>query len=209
MQCSLIEVLHLAEPCLILVFRGTDEFRDWLTNIETYQTHSRYGEGRVHKGFQRALDYVWSFLVDHLKAFNGPLFYTGHSLGAALATLALVRYPANALYTFGSPRVGDQAFVDSLKEQRVYRVVNNKDIVTMVPPSVQQIQYRHVGDLYYFLSNGRMFINPIKSNVKQEKNLLQNSIKIIGNKKYWFDPPTCLADHSPVNYVVQLIQFID
>jgi len=67
---------------------------------------------------------------------------TGHSLGAALATYyaaenALVHKVQNpALYTFASPKVGDQTFVDAFNRLCLtsWRVVNKQDIVPLLPP---------------------------------------------------------------------------
>jgi len=43
---------------------------------------------------------------------NLPWWFHRHSLGAALATLAARRFGhAHGLYTYGSPKVGDAAFV--------------------------------------------------------------------------------------------------
>lgn len=70
------------------------------------------------------------------------LYIAGHSLGAALTTLALPDIEANlkrkvsALYTYGSPRVGNDAFVKAFNGsfgQRSFRVVNTSDIVTSIP----------------------------------------------------------------------------
>jgi hypothetical protein len=67
---------------------------------------------------------------------------TGHSLGAALATYyaaenALVHKIQNpALYTFASPKVGDQTFVGAFNQLGLtsWRVVNKQDIVPHLPP---------------------------------------------------------------------------
>ena len=67
--------------------------------------------GRVHCGFQEAVDAVAEPLVGILKQqVLKPLFITGHSLGAAMAFLFAARllrtktYTVRGLYTFGSPR---------------------------------------------------------------------------------------------------------
>lgn len=76
---------------------------------------------------------------------DGPprrkLYITGHSLGAGLATIAAFNLAREgvkpeAVYTVGSPRVGDPAFrdeYDTLLKERTFRHVNYSDIVTRVP----------------------------------------------------------------------------
>ena len=50
-----------------------------------------------------------------IAADRAPVYFTGHSLGAALATIAVTRYQGApcGLYTYGSPRVADDLFVTS------------------------------------------------------------------------------------------------
>jgi triacylglycerol lipase len=161
---------------LILVFRGTEIklrpnetnpikgllaiLADVLTdfNAEPVPWKGSADNGKVHKGFKKALDEVWSNgLYDYLKnkERDGLSFwFTGHSLGAALATLAWKRYCLGGnvpgLYTFGSPRVGDTVFGNGF-EGKTYRFVNNEDIVTHVPLAGP---YHHVGCLKYINAAG-------------------------------------------------------
>ena len=81
---------------------------------------------------------------------------TGHSLGAALATLCAARIDAHELYTFGSPRVGNRDFVKELIKDGIkhYRFVNNNDIVTKVPFAL--MMYKHCGELCYINYHGNI-----------------------------------------------------
>ena len=72
---------------------------------------------------------------------------TGHSLGAAMATLMAARHPQAELVTFGSPRVGDEAFAAQFEDRDVRRYVDCNDVVTMVPPGL--IGYVHAGEMHY------------------------------------------------------------
>ena len=78
------------------------------------------------------------------------LYITGHSLGAAMATIACSRMEefttVEQLTTFGSPRVGTRKFVKAL-ETTHYRYVNNNDIVTKVPLWI--MGYKHHGHQQY------------------------------------------------------------
>ncbi len=67
-----------------------------------------------------------------------------------MATIAATRYPlAEAVYTFGSPRVGGKVFVDTCQVKH-YRFVNNNDLVPKVPPAILGV--KHDGFEMYFNS---------------------------------------------------------
>jgi Lipase (class 3) len=72
------------------------------------------------------------------------IYVTGHSLGGALATLAIPDILTNTqfrnpekitLYTFASPRCGDSTFAEKFKEKGVkhWRIANTEDFVTTLP----------------------------------------------------------------------------
>ena len=85
-----------------------------------------------------ALEEVWSDLLPYITQLDRSgckLWITGHSLGAALATLCASRYGnVQGVYTFGSPRVGNNGFKEKL-QVKIYRVVNNDDIVARARPN--------------------------------------------------------------------------
>jgi hypothetical protein len=118
-----------------VIFRGTEhlDFDDLRTDISIILDRDSRA-GSVHRGFAEALDLVWSEIAAILAAGGDrPVRFAGHSLGAALATLAASRHGAGALYTFGSPRAGDADFRDAFPVP-AFRVVNVADIVCRVPP---------------------------------------------------------------------------
>lgn len=151
----------------IIAFRGSEIWKrgepfdprrilaDFTTDIDLQRTEW-YRGGRVHRGFKTALDLVWDELkseVETLQARGLKLWITGHSLGAALAVLAGDWLPeVQGVYTFGSPRVGDNQFQAAFRP-RTYRIVNNRDIVTRVPPKGL---FRHVGERISIDSQGRV-----------------------------------------------------
>ncbi|GAO36443.1 hypothetical protein SCT_1850 [Sulfuricella sp. T08] len=164
-------------PFSVLVFRGTEQnIKDYLTDLEIGKLSLVKNQKDAHAGFTEALDSVWSEIDGVLAQYNCPVFYTGHSLGAALATLAAARHAPSAVYTFGSPRVGNQAFIASLCNVPIYRIVDDEDVVTTVPS--ESLGFRHVG-------TELLLIGP-----RHEFSLNQV-----------FTPPKPLADHAPVNYV--------
>ncbi len=159
------------EKDLIYVFRGTEptKLSDIEADIKFWKTGSET-VGKVHRGFKEALDLIWEELELHhdnnkliplhygykllfSKQKLRNVFFTGHSLGAALATLAAARL-GNELtqgYTYGSPRVGDKNFVMAFNPE-FFRFRNNNDIVTRHP--MELIGFKHIGLLNYFDNNG-------------------------------------------------------
>lgn len=140
----------------VLAFRGTEvkKKKDVATDLKAAQISVI--EGGVHKGFRDAYESVREEIEKSITGLNKkvPLYITGHSLGAALATVATqeldkkdaYRDRIAACYTFGSPRVGNATYDRNFKAP-IYRMVNTTDIVTVIP--LLAMGYIHIGDIRY------------------------------------------------------------
>jgi Lipase (class 3) len=187
----------------VVGFRGTDKDdpTDLLDDTEAKLVNWS-GKGKVFDGFRDALAEVQQKLFPAVQALDCRVLFTGHSLGAALATLlASVKAPS-ALYTIGSPRVGDEDFVASLARVNSFRYVDCCDIVTEMPPAL--FGYAHTGDPYYIDRNRNLSKNPIDDFISADRlraradYLLQYAWKS-GNVAV-----RDLADHAPINYVTAI-----
>ena len=124
----------------VLAFRGTEptSIKDIKADMRATTMQCESG-GKIHTGFNNAFAEVHIELQKYLDSLEEekPLFITGHSLGGALATVATKKlthkYGIAGCYTYGSPRVGDEEWMDSIKTP-IYRLVNSADPVTMLPP---------------------------------------------------------------------------
>ncbi|MFB9907052.1 lipase family protein [Allokutzneria oryzae] len=157
-----------SDKMIVVAFRGTEplRIRDWLSDVNTPPWPGPGGNGLVHYGFGQALESVFSDVKDAIDTFrdNGQtLWFTGHSLGGALAMLAGAslyfedpRLLADGVYTYGQPRTCDRVLAGAYDEafvKRMHRYVNNNDIVPQVPP---QPLYHHVDALHYIDSTGKI-----------------------------------------------------
>ena len=186
----------------VLTFRGTEpNLKNWETDLTT-ELVPWSGGGRVHRGFAEALSTVWDSVLADLKTVTGRCLYTGHSLGAGLATLAASRRTPDALITFGSPRVGDDAFAHSPGRSNHHRYANCCDVVTRVP--LEAMGYRHTGTLVYLDRDGRSVAAPTESLILDDQRHAR-----LGYLSRWAWRPGTMwtrdaADHAPVNYVSAL-----
>jgi len=116
--------------------------------------------GNVHSGFNKEVDDLWPLLEELLRGCEQPVWFCGHSLGAAMATICAYRCQTSAvvkdpqeLHTFGSPRVGCKKYVRHATVHH-YRWVHNNDVVTRVPPV--WLGYRHCGNEIYMNRYGQI-----------------------------------------------------
>jgi triacylglycerol lipase len=149
---------------LIIVCRGTqpNQWSDISADLSIDRVKPHNGGGKVHVGFKSYADKLWEPIVNAVvgaKAARKKIWITGHSLGAAMATLIARRCALEpklqtpcALFTYGSPRVGDKTYVEELdKLIPHHRWVNDGDIVTKVPlPPF----YSHCGTMHHIDGNG-------------------------------------------------------
>lgn len=179
----------------VLCFRGTepDEFSDILADLNAIPDRAEL-DGYVHDGFQDELEKLWTDVEAHVtrNLKNRKLFICGHSLGGAMATVCASRLvdQIDALYTYGSPRVGSHSFVEALKIIH-YRHVNNNDIVPCVPPYPL---YSHHGILRYI--NRHRKIVPL-TRWQRFKD------KVLGRLESWmgYKPFDGVSDHAMDAYV--------
>ena len=145
----------------VVVCRGTEpnEWNDVKADVNAVAVLAET-IGRVHSGFKREVDDLWPIIEEALADNEQPLWFAGHSLGGAMATICAGRCKVSkiasspeGLFTFGSPRVGDRAYVDYCRLAH-FRWVNNNDIVTRVPPT--WLGYRHGGREMYIDCKGRV-----------------------------------------------------
>ena len=198
---------------LAVAFRGTerDELEDVVTDLSFWPTESEYG-GRVHKGFKVALDRVWPELSEYLLQMQGigggrrSNWFTGHSLGGALAALAARRFgPVRSVTTFGAPRVGNMRFRRHYPIQ-AFRFVNNNDIVPLLPP---WFFYKHIGRLKYIDSHHRIqdragFLRRIQDGVRGSYCHVDRLFRRLGRKAISQVLLDHLLDHAPIFYVTHI-----
>jgi triacylglycerol lipase len=225
-----------ARDFAVLAFRGTekDDWTDLAADLATWpvavdRSEVNVGDAQktmfhlpsaagvfdhakpaVHRGFQVALNQVWKDierkLADYRAQSTNEIFFTGHSLGAALATLAVSRFAGGnaSLYTFGSPRVGNQGFVDGLSRFPQFRFVDLNDLVTRVPPAL--FSYGHGAATLFHLDATGEIRDQTAAPAAGAGDLaeLQRDMKCLAELHFPIGldtvPPDDLYDHSPGRY---------
>jgi triacylglycerol lipase len=191
------------DSTVVVAFRGTEpgKLKDWMSDLDTQFCDGPFG--KVHNGFRMALSHVWDELNQCVAEFQDhgqSLWVTGHSLGAALATLAAAHWreadkPVHGLYIFGAPRVGDRVFERTFDQDfgaRNFRFVNNADLVTRVP--LRTMGFSHAGTLLYFTDKGKLMADPGLWDAFL--NRMQGRIEDLGNMG-----PADLKQHSIDHYI--------
>ncbi len=196
---------------IVLAFRGTKDARDWLTDVDFLKCRMRIGECsrldrnglvarstrtkiEVHEGFWRAANSLLPKIIGCLNRPDAgsapkPLLLTGHSLGGALAVLAAFNlleagFVIRAVYTFGSPRVGNAAWRKAYHSAggcrqvaghnrpigrstqsrslgaKTFRLAAAGDLVPLLPGLVDG--YRHVGQEVFLKGQGEKGMGEIK-----------------------------------------------
>ncbi|HEX7797296.1 MAG TPA: lipase family protein, partial [Vicinamibacterales bacterium] len=152
----------------IVAFRGTqpDDWEDVFSDLEWVP--KPWDIGHVHRGFAKAFEAAWPALQERLQRLQKgcPVWFTGHSLGAALATLAAWRAGGAGICTFGSPLIGDQIFAGTFNSRfsaQSLRYVNDFDIVTRVPPEefAFPLRFTHVDALRWIDRHGAIGNGPV------------------------------------------------
>jgi triacylglycerol lipase len=184
-----------------VVFRGTqpDDPSDIGTDAQAVLVDWQ-AQGKVHLGFRDALHSVWGPISEWLPGSTGlETWVTGHSLGAALATLAAALLPGSRLVNFGSPRVGNDVFASQFDGRFVKRYVDCCDVVTRLPPAF--LGYVHVPGMVYIDRNGKVQPQITEALIDGDTAIARREYLINESWRFGNAGVRDFADHSPVNYV--------
>ncbi|KAF8028973.1 hypothetical protein BT93_E1596 [Corymbia citriodora subsp. variegata] len=158
------EIQRLGRRDVVIALRGTGTCLEWIENLRATLTclHDHHDAAAdddtpmVESGFLRLYtsrtanfpslrEMIREEIARVVETYGDEplsLTITGHSLGAALATLAaydisstLDRAPMVTVVSFGGPRVGNRSFRRHLEESgtKILRIVNSDDLVTKLP----------------------------------------------------------------------------
>lgn len=186
---------------VVIACRGTQptEFNDIKADLRALPVKAET-VSRVHKGFKVEVDDIWPNVLEDIQGTEKTIWFCGHSLGAAMATIMAARCHheeslpnPEELYTYGSPRVGWGRYVRSFETKHI-RWVNNNDIVTRVP--FAWMGYRHDGKEHYMNAYGKVRKLTRWQRVKDRWRGFTMGLKsgTIDN----------FSDHSMVNYIANL-----
>ncbi|MCB9033784.1 MAG: lipase family protein [Chitinophagales bacterium] len=147
-------VIFESDNSLIISFRGSENkgglknwYKDWMkTDLDATMTAvADWDSVYLHQGFVNAFFSIKDSLIEMLDSINQyhkKIYLTGHSLGGALAIVAATDFAINhigfeAVYTYGSPRVGGTAFKDFYDCLAIptFCYINENDMVTKLPPN--------------------------------------------------------------------------
>lgn len=168
---------HASSDC-ILSFRGSVNLKNWRSDATAIRVEwppalstralVRNEDGwcpscLVHRGFALAYEELRDEMLSNIKSLGcRSIDIAGHSLGAAVATLAAIDLrgesllvKVNNVWTYGSPRVGNSAFAEAFNkvaekqgaEVPQWRVVHYHDPVPLVAPTWF---YKHTPQQVYY-----------------------------------------------------------
>lgn len=122
-------------PFVVVSVRGTRTkvLKDWLIDLDAKKNQARHGFH--HRGFDDEATRALPLLEGAIANDDLPLYFTGHSLGGAVASILARRWPdqrrVRMPYLFASPRFGTQA---AARRLRRYLFTRPGDFVPHVPP---------------------------------------------------------------------------
>lgn len=136
---------------MLIILRGTVAPVEWINNGLVLQKEfflepeliNKESPLSVHGGFLDIFKMVYTSLSDNFKLIEKstkPLIIAGHSLGGAVAQLLALKIHTlqPTVFTYGSPRVGNQAFATTFNQliKKSIRYVNGFDPVPALPPKL-------------------------------------------------------------------------
>ena len=145
--------LFESDDSCVVAYRGTDSFQDLFEDLMAQaDQHCDHDDGFVQE-FLTSFDEIKYETHQEIekrlksdKCKDKKIYFTGHSLGAAMAIVAPVEYGMEdfeKIITFGGPKVCCFDFM--LGNEKIIRVVNERDPIPALPEPFEVRDLQHCG----------------------------------------------------------------
>jgi hypothetical protein len=162
---------------IFIAFHGSHWAPDWIKDFLVFKRNASELNsnipGKLHYGFSETIIKCYDDMLQQSQSLlervfqeTDNIYFTGHSLGGALAILAAVKTKLDVdsgmhrikVVTFAAPKPGDEAFIRyanrSLFQKNILNFIVTGDIVPKVPPGF--LGYRKIGIPIEYPMTGRL-----------------------------------------------------
>ena len=144
-----------------IVIRGTSNFKNAMQDMKFDKDKSNRLGCKVHSGFHKAAEMIFDDLASKMLDEKYTINVTGHSLGGAEALIVSAycdqaKMNLTKIITFGQPKAFDRDGMAKWGHLPLTRVVNETDIVPLVPPVEMMYMFKryvHFGELIKLCNN--------------------------------------------------------
>jgi len=184
--------------CQLISIRGTDNLTNIKEDVSYTQSKNKNLSIYVHRGFDKSAYKVYQNILPYLTP-KAKVCLTGHSLGAAIATLLMMYLHHDGFIVehsinFGQPKVTNKQGVAAYNFLPLTRIVNDEDIVPLLPPTTL---LDSIHGLYAHLGDEVILLNKCYYHYLDEHSAEQKSV---GN--FWHNlGHESLKDHLMKNYL--------
>ena len=138
-----------------IVIRGTSNFKNAMQDMKFDKDKSNRLDCKVHSGFHKAAEMIFDDLASKMTDKDYVINVTGHSLGGAEALIVgaytdQAKMNLGKIITFGQPKAFDKDGRAKWGHLPLTRVVNETDIVPLVPPVELMYMFKryvHFGEM--------------------------------------------------------------
>lgn len=178
-----------------IAIRGTANKKNVLEDVEMRIREDLSLAIPVHAGFDATARTLYADMQPDLRK-DYTTYITGHSLGGAIAALLAIHmiddgYKVEKVVTFGQPKFTTKAGVDKLGFLTLVRVVDENDIVPMLPPTtiVNRLYgvYEHAGPEVILLEGPRYVFLPTHDADRISVGEFGRSLKLADLKDHHMD----------------------
>jgi predicted lipase len=176
--------LFESDHSCVVAYRGTKSFSDFMDDLRIQINQHCDIESGILRGFLKSFNEIDQSSHDKIRVElkggrckHKKIYFTGHSLGAAMALIAPIEYGIDKferIITFGGPKICCRNY--KLPTDKIIRVVNGGDPIPALPEPFEVDQLRHCGPRVVALPTKKEFYDYDWPTLEENHDLIDHGI---------------------------------